>query len=158
MTGGLLRAPVRLALDYMWNPFSQVIAVPGPRRFVRCDSSIFAGTHLERLITNTQGFYVGFTTKWSDIPVPSTNGASSALDRRWQYAGMAYRAGYILELPGARRGSFVNQVGVVIQGSPAPILFEWRISLGFLRKRGRTDFGGRRGDRNPYEGLGSSDQ
>jgi hypothetical protein len=156
MTGGLLRAPVRLALDYMWNPFPQPIEVPGPQRIVRCRSSIFAGTHLERLVTNTQGFYFGFTAKWSDILVPSINGASAALDRRWQYAGMAYRAGYILELPSARRGSFVNQVGAVIQGSPYPILFEWRISLGFLRKRGRTDFGGRRGDRNPYEAFASS--
>jgi len=156
MTGGLLRLPARLGLDYMWNPFPQPVAVPGPLRIARTSSSIFAGAHLERLVTNTQGFYFGVTTKWSDIYVPPINGASSPLDRRWQYAGFAYRAGYILELPGARKGSLVNQLGVVIQGSPAPILFEWRVSLGFLRKRGRTDFGGRRGDRNPYEALAVS--
>jgi len=31
------------------------------------------------------------------------------------------------------------------------MLFEWRVSVGFLRRRGRHDFGARRGDRNPYE-------
>jgi len=150
MTGGLLRVPLRVGLDYMWNPFPQPVEIPGPLRLARASSSEFVGAHVERLVTASQGFYFGATTKWSDINVSPSGGASSPLDHRWQYGGVAYRTGYIVELPSAHHGSLVNQVGVVLQGPPYPVLFEWRISLGFLRKRGRTEFGARRDDRNPY--------
>jgi hypothetical protein len=31
------------------------------------------------------------------------------------------------------------------------VQFEWQISFGFLRRRGRHDFGARRSDHNPYQ-------
>jgi hypothetical protein len=65
---------------------------------------------------------------------------------------VSYHTGYVLELPSAHLGNFSNYIGVVIRDAPAfPILFEWRVSMGFLRQRGRHDFGARLKDRNPYE-------
>ena len=146
LTAGLVRVPLRLGLDSMWNPFPQPVELPGPLRVARASSSVFAGAHLERLVTSTQGFYAGATVKWSDIVPPAPS-----LVHHWVYGGVAYRAGYILELPSPHWGSLVNQVGVVLQEPPYPVLFEWRISWAFLRQRGRTSFGARPSDRNPYE-------
>jgi hypothetical protein len=115
-------------------------------------STLYAGANLERLITNTQGFYFGVTPRWVDISERAVNGVVSPSDLHWQYGGVSYHVGYVLELPSAHKGNFTNFIGVVIRDAPIyPILLEWRVSLGFLQRRGRHDFGARLKDRNPYE-------
>jgi hypothetical protein len=110
------------------------------------------GLRLERLVTNAQGFYFGVTPKWVNISARDINGVLSLFDRHLQYGGVSYHVGYVLELPSQHKGNFTNHVGVVIREAPqSPILFEWRVSFGILRKRGRRDFGARLGDRNPYQ-------
>jgi hypothetical protein len=154
MTGGLLPVPARLALDFGWKPFDAGIPIPlgGQSRYVSSKSSLYASVRLERLITNTQGFYFGVTPKWVDIKERVTDGVVSPSDLHWQYGGVSYHLGYVLELPSAHKGNFTNFIGVVIRDAPSyPILFEWRVSLGLLRRRGRHDFGARLKDRNPYE-------
>jgi hypothetical protein len=65
---------------------------------------------------------------------------------------VSYHFGYVLELPSAHRGNLTQHIGALIGSSPAyPVLFEWRVSVGFLARRGRHDFGARPADRNPYE-------
>jgi hypothetical protein len=154
MTGGLLPVPARLALDFGWKPFRASLPVPlgGQSRYAFSKSTLYAGASVERLITNTQGFYFGVTPKWVDINERAIDGVVSPSGLHWQYGGVSYHTGYVLELPSAHKGNFTNYIGVVIRDAPAyPILFEWRVSLGFLRWRGRHDFGARVGDRNPYE-------
>ncbi len=154
MTGGLLPIPARIALEFGWKPLAKDIDVhlDGVSGVVFSRSTLFAGAGLERLITSTQGFYSEVTPKWVDISERVIDGVVSPSGLHWQYGGVSYHAGYILELPSAHRGNFTNFIGVVIRESPShPILFEWRASVGFLRRRGRHDFGARRGDRNPYE-------
>ena len=154
MTGGVLPIPARLALEFGWKPLGKDIAVHlnGVSSDVFSKSTLFAGVGLERLITNTQGFYSEVTPKWVNISERVIDGVVSPSGLHWQYGGVSYHAGYILELPSAHKGNFTNSIGVVIRDAPShPILFEWRVSVGFLRRRGRHDFGARLGDRNPYE-------
>ncbi len=154
MTGGVLPIPARLALEFGWKPLGKDIAVHlnGVSSDVFSKSTLFAGVGLERLITNTQGFYSEVTPKWVDISERVIDGVVSPSGLHWQYGGVSYHAGYILELPSAHKGNFTNSIGVVIRDAPShTILFEWRVSVGFLRRRGRHDFGARLGDRNPYE-------
>ena len=154
MTGGLLPIPARLALEFGWKPLAKDIDVrlDGVSGVVFSRSTLFAGVGLERLITSTQGFYSEVTPKWVHISERLIDGVVSPSGLHWQYGGVSYHAGYILELPSAHKGNFTNFIGVVIRDAPShPILFEWRVSVGFLRRRGRRDFGARLGDRNPYE-------
>ena len=154
MTGGVLPIPARLALEFGWKPLGKDIAVHlnGVSSDVFSKSTLFAGAGLERLITNTQGFYSEVTPKWVDISERVIDGVVSPSGLHRQYGGVSYHAGYILELPSAHKGNFTNSIGVVIRDAPShPILFEWRVSVGFLRRRGRHDFGARLGDRNPYQ-------
>jgi hypothetical protein len=154
MTGGLLPIPARLALEFGWKPVRALEVAPfnGSREYLFSRSTLFAGARIERFLTNTQGFYVGVTPKWVDISTRVVNGAPVLSARYWEYGGMSYHVGYILELPSAHKGNFTNLIGVVIRDTPqTPVMFEWRVSFGFLRRRGRNDFGARRGDRNPYE-------
>jgi hypothetical protein len=154
MTGGLLPVPARLTLDFGWKPFVADVPVPlgGESRYMLSKSTLYAGVGLERLITNTQGFYFEMTPKWVDIKERVIDGVVSPSGLHWQYGGVSYHTGYVLELPSAHKGNFSNYIGVVIRDAPAfPILFEWRVSMGFLRQRGRHDFGARLKDRNPYE-------
>ena len=154
MTGGLLPIPARLAVEFGWKPLGKDIAVhlDGVRSDVFSRSTLFAGVGLERLITNTQGFYSEVTPKWVDISERLIDGVVSPFAVHWQYGGVSYHAGYVLELPSAHKGNFTSFIGVVIRDAPShPILFEWRVSVGFLRRRGRHDFGARLRDRNPYE-------
>jgi len=154
MTGGLLPVPARLALEFGWKPLAKDIAVhlDGVSTAVFSRSTLYAGVGLERLITNTQGFYFEVTPKWVDIKERVIDGVVSPSDLHWQYGGVSYHTGYVLELPSAHKGNFTNYIGVVIRDAPTyPILFEWRVSSGFLRRRGRHDFGARLKDRNPYE-------
>jgi hypothetical protein len=154
LTGGLLPIASQAILELGWKPLGATIPIPlaGESRFVYSKSTLYAGAGVQRLLTNTQGFYFEATPKWVDISERFVNGTLAPSDPHWQYGGVSYHTGYILELPGARKGTLVNSIGVVIRSAPAyPILFEWRVGLAFLRRRGRHDFGARVADRNPYE-------
>jgi hypothetical protein len=154
ITGGLLPIPARLALEYGWRPYSRSIAVPfgGHEQFVASTSTMYAGVRLERLITNTQGLYFAVSEKWGDISERFVNGALSPSAQHWQYGGISYHAGYVLELPSAHKGNMIHHVGALIGSVPGyPVLFEWRVSFAFFRQRGRHDFGARVRDRNPYD-------
>jgi len=154
MTGGLLPAPARLGLEYSWSPLGQGVPVRlgGHEQYVHSRSTMFAGLRLERFVTHTQGLYFGATPEWVDISLRAINGIVSPADLHWQYNGVSYHAGYVLELPSAHWGNLTNHIGVVIRSAPTqPVLFEWRVSMGFVRRRGRHNFGARLGDRNPYE-------
>lgn len=154
MTGGLLPIPARLALEYGWKPIGKevVTRLGSQDKNVYSKSTMFAGVRFERLITNTQGLYFGVTPKWVDISKRVINGVISPSNLHWQYGGVSYHLGYVLELPSAHKGNFTNHIGVVIRDTSSyPVLFEWRVSFGILRRRGPHDFGARLGDRNPYE-------
>jgi hypothetical protein len=154
MTGGLLPIPAHLSVEYGWVPFGRGVSIPfnGEKQFILSRSTMFAGVRVERLITNTQGFYFAATPKLVDISERAAGGVISPAPLHWQYGGVSYHAGYILELPSAHKGNLTQEIGALIGSSPFyPVLFEWRVSLGFLRQRGRHDFGARLTDRNPYE-------
>jgi hypothetical protein len=153
MTGGLLRIPARLALEYMWSPrrIEAPISVGSKQEYTDSKSTMWAGVQIERLVTNMQGFYFGVTPEWADISTRVINGVLSPSDSHWQYTGVSYHVGYLFELPSEHKGNITNQIGIEIQRAPAPVLFEWRVNFGFLRRRGRHDFAARRGDHNPYE-------
>jgi len=154
MTGGLVPAPARLAVEYIWTPTARYVPVRlgGHEQYLYSKSTMYAGLRVERLVTHTEGFYFGVTPEWADISTTLTNSAISPAPLHWQYGGFSYHIGYLVELPSAHKGNLTNQIGIVIQNSFATrILFEWRISLGLLRQRGRHDFGARATDRNPYE-------
>jgi hypothetical protein len=154
MTGGLLPIPARLGLEFGWKPIGKEVVVPfnGSQQYIFSKSTLFTGVRVERLVTNTQGFYFAATPKWVDISERVVNGVPVASDTHWQYGGVSYHVGYVVELPSAHKGNFTNHIGVVIRDAPqAPILFEWRVSFGIFRQRGRDDFGARVKDRNPYQ-------
>jgi hypothetical protein len=154
MTGGLLHIPAQLEIESGWRPWKATIPVPlaGQNQFVQSYQTLYAGAGVQRLITNTQGFYFETTPRWVNIAEHSFNGSVVPSDTHWQWGGVSYHLGYVLELPSAHKGNFTNYLGVVIRNAPDyPILFEWRVSLGFLRQRGRHDFGAHASDRNPYE-------
>lgn len=154
MTGGVLPIPARLAFEYGWRPYSRGIVVPagGREQWVMSRSTVYAGVRFERLITNTQGLYFAVSDKWGDISERFVNGGFVPSAPHWQYGGVSYHAGYVLELPSAHKGNMIHHVGALIGSVPGyPVLFEWRVSFGFFRQRGRSDFGARANDRNPYK-------
>jgi hypothetical protein len=151
MTAGLVRLPARVGLEYAWTPIQQPVLafLNGQYHFVSSDSTMYAGVRVERMVTNTQGFYFALTPEWVHA-APVTTVSPTAPS--WQYGGLVYHTGYLLELPSAHKGNFTNHIGIQIQNSPyRPVLFEWRMSFGVFRQRGRHDFGARPTDRNPYE-------
>jgi hypothetical protein len=154
MTGGLLHIPAQLEIESGWRPWKATIPIPlaGQNQFVQSYQTLYAGAGVQRLISNTQGFYFETTPRWVNIAEHASNGTVVPSDTHWQWGGVSYHLGYVLELPSAHKGNFANYLGVVIRNAPDyPILFEWRVSLGFLRQRGRHDFGAYVSDRNPYE-------
>jgi hypothetical protein len=154
MTGGLLPIPLRVGVEYGWKPFGKAVVAPlgGRNKYVFSNSTMYSGARFERPVTNTQGFYFAVTPKWVDISKKVVNGVISPSDLHWQYGGVSYHLGYVVELPSEHKGNFTNHIGVVIRDAPSyPVLFEWRVSFGFLRQRGRRNFGAALGDRNPYE-------
>lgn len=154
MTGGLLPIPARLGLEYGWTPFGRSVGIPigGKEQFIFSRTTMYAGARVERLITNTQGLYFAVTPKFVDISDRAINGAISPSPLHWQYGGVSYHFGYVLELPSAHKGNLTQHIGALIGAAPGfPVLLEWRVSFGFLRTRGRHDFGARLGDRNPYQ-------
>ena len=154
MTGGLLPIPARLALEYGWVPVGRGVGtdIGGQKQFVFSRSTMFPGARVERLITNTQGLYFAVTPKFVDISERAVNGVISPSPFHWAYGGISYHFGYVLELPSAHKGNLTHHIGALIGAAPGyPVLFEWRVSFGFFRTRGRHDFGARLADRNPYE-------
>jgi len=154
MTGGLLPIPARLALEYGWAPFGRGVgaSIGGEKQFVFSRSTMYAGVRVERLITNTQGLYFAATPKFVDISERAINGVISPAPLHWQYGGLSYHFGYVLELPSAHKSNLTQHIGALLGAAPGiPVLLEWRVSFGFLRSRGRHDFGARLGDRNPYQ-------
>jgi hypothetical protein len=153
MTGGLLPIPARLGLEYGWRPYGREVAIPivGREQFVNSTSTMYTGVRVERLITNTQGLYFAVTPKFVDISVRAVNGVISPSPLHWAYGGLSYHFGYVLELPSAHKGNLVHHIGALIGSVPGfPVLLEWRVSIGFLRTRGRDTFGAHVGDRDPY--------
>jgi hypothetical protein len=154
MTAGILPIPARLALEYLWQPRGMYVpvSVAGQQQYAYSKSTMWAGAHIERMLTNMQGFYFGFTPEWANISARVINGGLSPANPHWQYTGVLYHVGYLLELPSAHKGNFTNQIGVVFRNDQNyPVQFEWQISFGFLRRRGRHDFGARRSEHNPYQ-------
>ncbi len=153
MTGGLLPIPARLALEYGWVPYGRNMGVTlgGEKQFAYSKSTMFPGVRVERLITNTQGLYFAVTPIIADISERFISGAITPSPLHWAYGGLSYHFGYVLELPSAHKGNMTHQVGALIGSVPGfPVLLEWRVSFGFLRTRGRDNFGARLGDRDPY--------
>jgi hypothetical protein len=153
MTGGLLHIPARLGLEYGWRPYGREVAIPigGQMQFVNSTSTMYTGVRVERLITNTQGLYFAATPKLVDITVRDVNGVLTPSPLHWAYGGVSYHFGYVLELPSAHKGNLVHHIGALVGSVPGfPLLLEWRVSIGFLRTRGRDEFGARLGDRDPY--------
>jgi hypothetical protein len=153
MTGGLLRIPASLALEYGWRPYSRGVAIPigGETQFVNSTSTMYTGVRVERLITNTQGLYFAVTPRFVDISVRAVNNVISPSPLHWAYGGVSYHFGYVLELPSAHKGNMIHHIGALVGSVPGfPFLLEWRVSFGFLRTRGRDKFGARLGDRDPY--------
>jgi hypothetical protein len=154
MTGGFFPIPARLGLEFGVTPIGRAISIPiaGEKQVIYSHRSIYAGVRVERLITNTQGFYFAVTPKFVDISVAAANGMTSPSPLHWQYGGPSYHAGYVLELPSAHKGNLTQHIGALIGASPYfPVLFEWRVSLGFLARRGSHEFGAKIDDRNPYQ-------
>jgi hypothetical protein len=154
MTGGLLPIPARLGLEYGWTPFGRGVeaAIGGEKQAVFSRSTMFVGARVERPITSSQGLYFAVTPKFVDISERALGGVVSPSPLHWQYGGISYHFGYVLELPSAHKSNLTQHIGALIGAFPGyPFLLEWRVSFGFLRSRGRHDFGGRRGDRNPYQ-------
>jgi hypothetical protein len=153
MTGGLLPIPARLALEYGWVPYGRLadVSIGGEKTFAYSTSTMYTGVRVERLITNTQGLYFAVTPKFVDISEQAVNGVISPSPLHWAYGGLSYHFGYVLELPSAHKGNLTHHIGALIGSVPGfPVLLEWRVSFGFLRTRGRHDFGARAGDRDPY--------
>lgn len=154
MTGGLLPLPARLAIESDWSlrNLRVPLVVNGQTQYTGSSSTLWAGARIERLVTHTQGVYFGVTPEWSDISARVSGGALVPAGLHWQYTGVSYHAGYLIELPSWHKGNLTNHIGVVFRNTPnSPLLFEWRVSFGFLRQRGRHDFGARPADRNPYQ-------
>ena len=154
MTGGLLPIPARLGLEYGWTPLGREVGaiIAGKKEAVFSKSIMFAGARVERPITNTQGLYFAVTPKFVNISERDINGVVSPSPFHWHYGGISYHLGYVLELPSAHKSNLTQHIGALIGALPGyPVLFEWRVSFGFLRQRGRHGFGARLGDRNPYQ-------
>ena len=115
---------------------------------------MYAGFRYERLLTNSQGFYGGVTPHFRQRRLESVNGVPLNSPAEWDYDGVWYRLGYIIELPFRTKGNMAHHVGIVFNPKRGSARFEWRLSLGFLRHRGRDRFGLRPKDRNPYQDGG----
>jgi hypothetical protein len=154
LTHGALPLPARLALEYSWSPLRQAVPVNfgSFTQLASSRSTMFAGPRFEFPVTHTQGFYFGLMPEWVNIATRAEGNSLVPTGDYWKYNGLTYHTGYVLELPRAHMGNITNHIGVEIRNSPVyPVLFEWRVSFGFFRNRGRHDFGARPEDRNPYE-------
>jgi hypothetical protein len=153
LTAGILPIPARFALEYMWRPQGMYVTVPvaGQQQYTFSRSTMWVGARIERMVTNLQGLYFGVTPELANISAQVTGTGLTPADPHWRYTGMSYHAGYLFELPSTHKGNFTNHIGITFRNDPHYVQFEWRVSFGFLRRRGRHDFGARRDDRNPYQ-------
>ena len=143
----------RLALELMWAPVKHHdFFTVGNQTFTeRLSNEMYAGVRYERLLTNSQGFYGGVTPHFRQLQLESVNGTPLTSPTAWDYDGVWYRLGYIIELPFRTKGNLTNHVGIVFNPQQGSARFEWRISFGVLRHRGRDKFGLRPGDGNLYQ-------
>jgi len=151
LTGGLLRLPGRLSFELMWSPVSRnlLFTSNGQNISGHRSNDTYAGIRYERLLTGTQGFYFGVTPLFERQTTLAVNGVAVTPDSRWVYQGVWYRGGYIFELPFQKKGNMTHHVGYLIHGKT--FRFEWRVSLGLVRLRGRHSFGIRESDLDPYQ-------
>ncbi len=151
LAGGILPLPGRLSFEVMSSPASGHFVFPlnGQSVLARRRFITYTGVRYERLLTGTQGFYFGITPLFWHATNLSVNGSPVPGNPRWEYKGLWYRGGYIFELPFQRKGNLTHHVGYLIHGKT--FRFEWRVSMGLLRHRGRHSFGLREGDPNPYQ-------
>lgn len=151
LTGGFIRLPGRVSFEAMWSPVTRTLSVTSNGQNISGHRSYdtYAGMRYERLLTGTQGFYFGVTPLFERQTTEAINGVAIAPDSRWIYQGVWYRAGYIFELPFQKKGNMTHHVGYVIHGKS--FRFEWRVSLGVLRYRGRHWFGISENDPSPYQ-------
>lgn len=147
-----LRYPSRLALEAMWSPTPQyhTRSFTGEPVTTKLSNETYFGARFEQLLTNTQGFYFGVDPLFRQSSTDRVNGQKVQSSPQWAYEGTWYRVGYMLELPLRRYGNMTHYVGIAIL-NPSTFRFEWRVGFGFLRKRGRDNFGIRAKDANPYE-------
>ncbi len=140
--------PGRLSFEFMWSPASRThtSAANGQTVHVRISSPTYFGLRYERFLTNAQGFYGGATPLFVRSATDIGGGPPAP---QWEYQGVWYRLGYILELPSRKRGNLTHHLGVAFHGTT--FRFEWRVSIGLLRRQGRSTFGIRKTDPNPYE-------
>ncbi len=152
LTGGLIPLGGRISFEVSWTPRAQEISFTSNGQTVLADfsSQAYLGARYERLVTNSQGFYFGATPLFRHFANETVNGVPATLAPHWQYDSLWLRAGSIFEMPFQKKGNMTHYVGVAFQGLQG-IRFEWRVSLGLLRRRGRTNFGIRPDDANPYE-------
>jgi len=149
-TGGRFPFPGRLSLESMFTPTSQVFLSPSGSQTIatRLSRTTEFGARFERFLTNTQGFYGGF----SAILRRATSqivGGPVVSGPHWIYEGIWYRLGYLLELPTRRKGNLTQHWGVAFHGTT--FRFEWRVSVGVLRRHGRDSFGIRPDEPSPYQ-------
>jgi hypothetical protein len=140
----------RLSLEAMFAPGTQVVrSHSGNQSFeTRLSQPTQLGTRFERFLTNTQGFYGGFSAILRRH-ASQIAGGPLVSHPHWEYEGIWYRLGYVLELPSQHKGNMTHHIGVVFHGRT--FRFEWRASLGVLRRHGRDHFGIRHKEANPYE-------
>jgi hypothetical protein len=137
----------RLSLETSFSPWSESFP-SSDGNTITASNAVGLGARFERFLTNTQGFYGGFTEYLvRDSAQAAAGGAMSA--PYWALDGPWYRVGYVIELPSLKKGNLTHQVGVMVRGSHLRV--EWRISLGVFRRKGRNYFGIRPDDPNPYE-------
>jgi hypothetical protein len=151
LTGGYFPFPGRLSLETMWAPTSQVFTstANGQTITTRLSSATYFGARYERFLTNTQGFYGGFTPLFRRHASNVTGSGPLQSSSGFEYEGIWYRVGYILELPSHKKGNMTHHLGALIHGKT--FRFEWHASLGLFRRHGRDNFGIRARDRNPYQ-------
>lgn len=146
------RYPSRLSLEIMWSPTSQfhTRGFTGEPVTTRLSNETYFGARFEQLLTNTQGFYFGADPLFHQSAISAVNGQKIQSTSQWGYEGTWLRFGYLLELPFRKYGNMTHYVGISIL-NPQTFRFEWRVGFGFVRKRGRHNFGIRNTDPNPYQ-------
>jgi hypothetical protein len=147
-TGGRFPFSGRLSLDAMYSPFPLTVQSQSGSATIetRLSHATQLGARFERLLTNTQGFYGGFSAILRRHASHLVNGPLLS-GPSWEYEGIWYRLGYVLELPSQRKGNLTHHIGVIFHGKT--FRFEWRVSLGVLRRHGRDHFGIRPDEASP---------
>jgi hypothetical protein len=141
LSRGALPIPGRIAFEGMWSPASRpgTLTAAGHTRTGTISSEMYAGVRYESFYSHTQGYYFGVTPQLRRFTTNTLDGVTVPPSTEWQYNGVWYRVGYMFVLPSRIHGNMTHHVGVMFNGSL--VRFEWRISFGMLRQRGRNHFG-----------------